>query len=155
MIDRIALNRGFYRVVLLLVAAVIMFTRLLPLDLGAGRLPGPDLLLVLVMAWVVRRPDYAPAVLIVPMFFLADMLFLRVPGVWTMMVLLGTEFLRRRETRLREQSFLVEYGMVAATLLAMLVGQRLLMGVFLLNRLRWGARCCSCWQPSPPTRWRR
>ncbi|KPN64298.1 rod shape-determining protein MreD [Aliiroseovarius crassostreae] len=138
MIDRIALSRGYYRLLLVVVAIVLLFGRLLPLELGAGRLPGPDLLLVLVMAWVVRRPDYAPVFLIAPVFFLTDMLLLKPPAVWTLMVVFGTEFLRRRETRLREQSFLIEFGLVAATLVAMLIGQRLLLGVFLVEQVSFG-----------------
>lgn len=138
MIDRITLNRWFYRAVLALVALGIVFARLLPLDLGAGRLPGPDLLLVLVIAWLVRRPDYTPVALIVPIFFLADMLLLNTPGVWTMMVVLGTEFLRRRAIGLREQSFPMEFGMVAATLVAMVVGQRLLLAIFFVEQVSLG-----------------
>lgn len=138
MIDRITLSRWVYRAVLVLVAAFVLFTRILPLDLGAGRFPGPDLLLVLVMAWVVRRPDYAPVFLIAVLFFFADMLLLHAPGVWALMVVLGTEFLRRREPGLREQPFLVEYGIVAGTLVAMLLGQRLLMGLFLVDQVSLG-----------------
>lgn len=138
MIDRITLHRWFYRAVLVTVAVAVLFARLLPVDLGAGRWPGPDLLLVLIMAWVVRRPDYAPVFVIAAIFFLADMLLLATPGVWTLMVVLGTEFLRQREAGLREQSFLVEYGMVAGTLVAMLIGQRLLMGLFLVEQVSLG-----------------
>ncbi|MDA5093489.1 rod shape-determining protein MreD [Aliiroseovarius sp. KMU-50] len=138
MMDRITFNRWFYRLVLIAVAVLVLFVRMLPLDLGAGRLPGPDLLLVLVMAWVLRRPDYAPVFLIAALFFLADMLLLNTPGVRTMMIVIGTEFLRRRESSLREQSFLMEFGMVAGTLVLMFVGQRLLMGLFLVEQVSLG-----------------
>lgn len=138
MIDRLTLTRWFYRLVLVAVAVMILFLRLLPLDLGAGRLPGPDLLLVLGFAWVVRRPDYVPLWLICLLFFLTDMLLLNTPGLWTLMVVIGTEFLRGREGSLREQSFLVEFGMVAGTLVLMMVGQRLLMSVFLVDQVSLG-----------------
>ncbi len=138
MIDRLTLIRWFYHLVLVALAVAILFARLLPLDLGAGRFPGPDLLLVLVLAWVVRRPDYVPLWLIAVLSFLTDMMLLNTPGLWTLMIVIGTEFLRGRAPSLREQSFLVEFGMVAGTLVLMVLGQRLLMGVFWVDQVSLG-----------------
>lgn len=138
MIDRLTLIRWFYHLVLVAVAAVILFARLLPLDLGAGRLPGPDLFLVLVFAWVVRRPDYAPLSLIAALAFITDMILLNTPGLWTLMIVIGTEFLRARAPSLREQSFLVEFGLVAGTFVLMLLGQRLLMSLFWVDQVNLG-----------------
>ncbi len=138
MIDRITARRWTYWGIFTLVAILALFIRLLPLGLGAGRLPGPDLLLALTMAWVVRRPDYVPVFLLAVLFFLADILLLNAPGLWALSVVLGAEFLRRREMGLREQPFLVEYGTVAGTLFMMLLGQRLLMGLFMVDQISLG-----------------
>ena len=43
-------------------AALVVLVKLLPLDQAAGGLPAPDLLLCLVLAWTVRRPDLHHAV---------------------------------------------------------------------------------------------
>ncbi|WP_298569407.1 rod shape-determining protein MreD [uncultured Aliiroseovarius sp.] len=138
MTDRLTLIRWLFWLVLVSIAAAILFARLLPIDLTPGRLPGPDLLLAICFAWVLRRPDYVPVMLVAVLFFLMDMLFQRVPGVWSLMVVAGVEFLRRRETSLREQPFLVEWGMVVATMFAMLVAQRLLLVVFFVDQVPFG-----------------
>jgi rod shape-determining protein MreD len=48
---------------------------------------------------------------------LADLLFLRPPGLWAAIVVLGHEFLRNREQGLRDMPFFVEWGLVASLLL--------------------------------------
>ncbi len=52
------------RALFAVLAAVLLFLRLLPLGSVAGGWPGPDLLMCLTFAWVLRRPDYVPALLI-------------------------------------------------------------------------------------------
>ncbi|UWQ14968.1 rod shape-determining protein MreD [Aliiroseovarius sp. M344] len=138
MTDRLTLMRWLFSMALIVIAAVVLFARLLPIDLTPGRVPGPDILLAFTFAWVLRRPDYVPVLLVAILFFLMDMLLMRVPGVWPLMVVAGSEFLRRRETGLREQHFLVEWGMVVMTLLVMLIGQRLLLTVFFVDQVPFG-----------------
>ncbi|MCI2394234.1 rod shape-determining protein MreD [Aliiroseovarius sediminis] len=138
MTDRLTLMRWLFSLTLVGIAAVVLFARLLPIDLTPGRVPGPDIVLAFTLAWVLRRPDYVPVVLVAVLFFIMDMLLLRVPGVWPLMVVAGSEFLRRRESRLRERHFLLEWGLVAMVLLAMLVGQRLMLTVFFVDQLPLG-----------------
>lgn len=138
MTDRLTLMRWLFSMALIVIAAVVLFARLLPIDLTPGRVPGPDILLAFTFAWVLRRPDYVPVLLVAILFFLMDMLLMRVPGVWPLMVVAGSEFLRRREPGLREQHFLVEWGMVIMTLLVMLIGQRLLLTVFFVDQVPFG-----------------
>ncbi|MCK8464189.1 rod shape-determining protein MreD [Aliiroseovarius sp. S1339] len=138
MTDRLTLMRWLFSIALVAIAAVVLFARLLPIDLTPGRIPGPDILLAFTFAWVLRRPDYVPVLLVAILFFLMDMLLLRVPGVWPLMIVAGSEFLRRREHGMREQHFLVEWGLVAMTLLAMLIGQRLLLAVFFVDQVPFG-----------------
>jgi len=38
--------------------------RILPLSTEPGSVPGPDVVLCLTFAWVLRRPEYVPALLI-------------------------------------------------------------------------------------------
>jgi rod shape-determining protein MreD len=106
-------------------AVLSLFLRLLPLGAMPGTLPGPDLLLCLVLAWVLRRPEYMPALLIAAVFLLEDMLLMRPPGLWALVVLLGAEFLRHRQPLMRELGFPMEWAVVSAVMLAMLLAERL------------------------------
>ena len=117
----VLVHRGLY----LLVVLVMLFLRLLPLGDGAARLPGPDLVLCLTLAWLLRRPDYLPALLIVAVFLVEDLLLMRPPGLWTAVVLLGTEALRSRIALTRELSFVLEWAFMGMLMMAMFLAYRL------------------------------
>lgn len=92
---------------------LFVFIRLLPLNTVPGGLPGPDLMLCLVIAWAIRRPDLVPVWLVAPVFFLGDMLLMHPPGLWTALVILMVEALRKRHRRLRAMSFVMEVVLMA------------------------------------------
>lgn len=121
------LARGLFVVAVL----VMLFGRLLPLPAEAGTLPGPDLLMCLCCAWVLRRPDHLPALLIAGGVLVEDMLLMRPPGLWAALVVIGTEFLRSRAAFSRELTFVSEWVMVAVVMLVMLLGFRLAMAMTL------------------------
>ncbi len=108
-----------HRGIFLLVVLVLLFFRLLPSGGAIARLPGPDLLLCLTLTWVLRRPDYLPALLIAAVFFVEDLLLMRPPGLWTAVVLLGTEILRSRIALTRELSFALEWLFIGLLMVAM------------------------------------
>ena len=58
-------GRWTYRGVFLALAALVIFAKLLPLHPGPGRFPGPDILILMACAWVVRRPDFLPVTIVV------------------------------------------------------------------------------------------
>lgn len=118
-------RRGLFVVL----AAGLMFLQLLPLSTAAGGLPGPDLLLCLTVAWVLRRPDHVPALLIAAVFLLQDMLVMRPPGLWAVIVLVGCEFLRVRTRTMRDMPFVFEWGVVGLVLLAMMLAHRLMIAL--------------------------
>lgn len=111
----------------LLVVTAMLFLRLLPLPAEAGALPGPDLLMCLCCAWVLRRPDHLPALLIAGTVLVEDMLLMRPPGLWAALMLLGTEFLRSRAAFSRELTLVSEWVMVTVIMLAMMLGFRVAM----------------------------
>lgn len=121
-----------HRLLFLGVAFLMIFLKLLPLQDLAGRLPGPDLLLCLIFAWMVRRPEYLPALMVAGVVLLEDMLLMRPPGLWTALVILASEFIRSRVALTRELNFGVEWLLVAGLMLALFVGQRLAFAVAFL-----------------------
>lgn len=117
----------------ILIQMGILFARLLPLSVGEIDWPGPDLALCLTFVWLARRPDQIPALIIAAMFLLADVMLLRPIGLWTAIVLVASEYLRLREARWREQSFVVEWLWVSVLMGAMVLGYRIVQFVFLLE----------------------
>lgn len=118
-----------FRGLFLAVALALLFIRLLPLGSAPGALPGPDLLLCVIMAWIVRRPDFLPMPLILAVILAEDLILMRPPGLWTAIVILATEFLRGRIQLTRELSFVVEWALIAGVMLAMTLVYRLVLGV--------------------------
>lgn len=138
MVDPVVGHRWVSRAVFLGLATLFYLIRILPLDFAPGGWPGPDPLLVLTFAWVLRRPDYVPAILIAAVFLLDDLLSQRPPGLWAALVLLGSEFLRGRIALLRGRPFLAEWGMVAGVTAAMIAVQHALLALALVPQATLG-----------------
>ena len=113
-------------------AAASLFLRLLPLSSLPGSVPGPDLLVCLVLAWVLRRPDYMPALLIAVIILAEDLMLMRPPGLWAAIVLIGAEFLRGRQPLMRELPFALEWVFVGAVIMAMWLAERLILGILVV-----------------------
>jgi rod shape-determining protein MreD len=127
-----------YRGLYLGLALLLLFLRLLPLGNSAGAFPGPDILLCLTIAWVMRRPDFLPVWLLVAVFLAEDLILMRPPGLWTALVLMATEFLRGRTALTRELNFLVEWVLASGLMLAMLLSYRLIFLVTLVPQPPFG-----------------
>ena len=112
--------------------AVLLFLRLLPLSAGATWLPGPDLGLCLVLAWVLRRPDQLAAAVIVLVFTIQDIILFQPLGLWPAIVLAGTEAARLREARWRDQPFMVEWLRIAILIGMMMLGYRIIQVLFMM-----------------------
>lgn len=113
---------------------VFIFARLLPLDTMPEHLPGPDLMLCLALAWVIRRPDLTPLWLLVTLFLFADMLLTRPPGLATAFVVIATEMLRTRHRRLRGMPFVVEWAMVTGLIGAIVTAQWAVLEVLFVDQ---------------------
>ena len=117
-----------------LIAAVTILARILPLADPDDGWPAPDFLLALTVAWVLRRPSHLPALAIVLVFLAEDLFLMRPPGLWALAVLAGTEFLRRRQSVVREMNLLLEWAMVAGVMVAMSVAYRLVLVIVMAAR---------------------
>ncbi|EAR52013.1 membrane protein, putative [Oceanicola granulosus HTCC2516] len=122
---RIWIGRASY----LAIAVVLMFLHLLPLDTVPRRWAPPDWLLIVTFAWVARRPDYVPVLLIALVMLLSDLLFHRPPGLWTGIVLICAEGLRRRSADLRAVPFPLEWLTIALVICAAVLANRFLLAV--------------------------
>lgn len=123
-----------YRAIYVLFGLAIIFYRLLPLETGTPGLPGPDFILCLTLAWVLRQPMAVPVGLILLLMLLGDFLLQRPPGLWTALAIGASEYLRNRRAGIAETPFLFEWGMVAGCILAMVLGQRLILWVLLADQ---------------------
>ncbi len=127
-----------YPALFLVLALVFLFIRLLPSGDAAGRFPGPDLLLCLTMAWVMRRPDYLPLGLIVAVVLVEDLILMRPPGLWTALVVLASEFIRSRVELTRELNFVTEWLLVSGLMIGMLLIYRVTFAIALLPQPAFG-----------------
>ncbi|MFT6452346.1 MAG: rod shape-determining protein MreD [Halocynthiibacter sp.] len=134
MVDPITSRRWIYRGLLLAISALVIFFHLLPIQVGEAYWPGPDFVLAFAFAWVMRRPDYVPVLLLGGLVLLTDMLFLRPPGLWAALAVIGLEFLRAREHLSRDLPFPVEWAMVAAVLISMTVAYRFFLVLFAVDQ---------------------
>ena len=150
MADGIVRRVWLYRGIFVGLALFILFIRLLPLGTVPGHLPGPDLLLCIMLAWVMRRPDYLPVLMITLIVFLEDVMLMRPLGLWTALVVLATEFLRSRAALTRELSFGVEWMLVAGLMIGLLLAYRVFFAVafvpqpafgFALTQTIWSILC--------------
>lgn len=115
-----------YRLLFVGLAVLLLFIRLLPVDSGKERLPGPDLILCLICAWTMRRPDFLPIVLVAAVVLVEDLILMRPPGLWAGLVVLAAEFIRSRVALTRELTFPVEWLLVAGIMITLFLGYRLI-----------------------------
>ncbi|MCG7520122.1 rod shape-determining protein MreD [Ruegeria sp. Ofav3-42] len=123
--DRQVSHLWIKRSLYLFLAVLIMFLHLLPLDTQPDRWPFPDLLIALTFAWVLRRPEYVPILLVAAVMMIADLLLQRPPGLLAALVVLGTAYLRSAGAGMRDAGFVAEWTTAAIVIT----------GVFVLNRV--------------------
>lgn len=126
---RLWLMRGAF----LLLALVLLFFQLLPLQTTPRSWAGPDLLICFAFAWSLRRPEYVPAPALAFAFFLTDLLLQRPPGLLALLALLGSENLKARSRGLRDGGFASEWFTVAVVIAFVLLGYRVILSLLLID----------------------
>lgn len=126
------------RAAFIALSLLVIFWQLLPLETVPRRFTGPDMLLVMCVLWVLRRPDYAPPVVVAGVMLLADFVYLRPPGLMALTAYLVCENLRNRATSVRDMPFGIEWLTAAGGMTAIVLGNRLLEAVFLLEHASLG-----------------
>ena len=134
MADRAGTSLWGWRAGLVILAAALIFLRLLPSDGASGGAAAPDLVLCLVCAVVLRRPEFAPALLVAAVILVEDMLTMRPPGLWAALVLAATEFLRARAGLSRELGLAGEWLLVGAVIVATFAANRAVLALAMVCR---------------------
>ena len=134
MANPVSTRRLGFRALWIVLAISMMLALMLPLHPGPGRIPAPDVLLMMTFAWVLRRPEYVPLGFVAVVFLLADFMFLRPPGLWAALVVVATEYLRAREPGWRDMPFLLEWGVVSLVTIALTLANALILTVFFVDR---------------------
>jgi len=98
--------------------SLLLIIGIIPYEIWPRRFTGPDLMVTITLVWLMRRPERLPTPLVAMVFFIADVLLVRPIGLWAMLMVLATEFLRNRHRSVRERSFLVEWALVSGVLFA-------------------------------------
>ena len=127
-----------YRVLFVGLAVLLLFLRLLPVDSGTEGWPGPDLLLCLICAWTMRRPDFLPVGLVAAVVVMEDLLLMRPPGLWAALVVLAAEFIRSRVALTRELTFAVEWVLVAGIMVGLFVSYRIIFAIAFVPQAGFG-----------------
>jgi rod shape-determining protein MreD len=133
MVDQSPARIWTMRAAFFLLCLVIMFFHLLPLETTPRAWAPPDLLVALCFAWALRRPDYVPTLMVAGIILLADLVFQRPPGLWAALVVLAVEWLKSRERRQRDNTFVLEWITVAGCLFAITLIYRLVLLVLILS----------------------
>lgn len=121
MIDPAQTRLRIGQAALALAAFAVVLVLLVPFPGAPGRgLPGPDIVLCLVLAWVQRRPAEAPAWLIGLIGLFADLMLMRPPGLGAGLWVLAGESLRRRRLE-GEPPFLAEWAMASGAIAALMM----------------------------------
>lgn len=134
MAERTLTRLWLMRLVYLGLCLLFVFLHLLPQDTSPRAWAGPDFILALTCAWVLRRPAFVPVALIALVFLLTDLLYQMPPGLWAALVVIGTQTLRARAPGLRDLTFMAEWFTVSVTLTIMTLGNQLALALFVLDR---------------------
>ncbi|MBM1219728.1 rod shape-determining protein MreD [Ponticoccus sp. SC2-23] len=116
----------------LAIVILIMFVNLLPLNTLPRSWAGPDLLLVVTLVWIARRPEFVPAPMVAVVFLLADLVFQRPPGLMAALVLILTEMLRARSVSMRQLPLTLEWASIALGIVIISLIERMVLALTLI-----------------------
>ncbi|PSL22170.1 rod shape-determining protein MreD [Shimia abyssi] len=131
-------HKWLMRIAFVITCLVILFLQLLPLETTPRRWAGPDLLIVLTVAWAGRQPKYTPPIVVALVFLLADLLLMRPPGMLAAVMVIAVEVQRHRAPSQRAATFLAEWAYAAALMVAIALAYRVGLTLFFVERASLG-----------------
>ena len=114
----------------LALAGAITVLAMLPGEAVPRRWPVPDLLLMVTLAWLVRRPAHLPAASLAFVFLAADFVTGQPPGLRAALVLIAAEYLRARPEAAAGGP-VAEWARAGAAILLIAFAERALLGLTL------------------------
>ncbi|SDX11680.1 rod shape-determining protein MreD [Ruegeria halocynthiae] len=136
--DRSASYLWVKRSLYVALSVFVLFLHLLPLDAKPDRLPFPDVLIALTYAWVLRRPEYVPILMIAIVMFTADLLLQRPPGLLAALVVLGAAYLHSAAVGMKDTGFVSEWTTVGAVITVVFVLNRLILAILSVQQATLG-----------------
>lgn len=115
------------------VAFVVFIFNLLPLQTLPRGWAGPDLLICFALVWSLRRPEYVPLWLLAGLFFLADLLLSRPPGLEAALSVLACFDAQNRARRAQAEGFPAEWFRSALLIVGVIIVGRLILMVVLVT----------------------
>lgn len=122
--DISVLHLAMLRIMFLFFGLMFVIGGLIPFDLTAGRVPGPNLLFCVTFVLVIRRPEVVPVWSIFAVYFLQELFSSSAFGLWTLLVVLATELVRTNLQAFREYNFMLQCLWFGSVLLGMLAVQK-------------------------------
>ena len=116
-----------------LLVFAILFYCLLPQQTLPRSWAGPEMVSIFAFAWVIRRPEFVPMLLLGALLLLADLLLSRPPGLWALLVLLAAERLRARSLALRDSTLIAECAEVALLIVGISVLYMVVLSLLLVE----------------------
>lgn len=101
------------RLTYLLIMMLVVLFQTLPVQASPYRFSTPDIPLVITFAWIMRRPDVMDPIIITIAFLFADIILQRPPGLWALIALCASMFLRLRALYFKEIIFFYEWLIIA------------------------------------------
>jgi rod shape-determining protein MreD len=120
----------WFRVLFVVLAISLIFLRLLPLETLPKTWAGPDLLLALIFAWSMRRPQAIPSLLIAMVVLTEDMMLHRGPGLQAALVVTAAAWLKLTWSYNPDMSPLREWMIVALAIVGVMLATRFFLIVF-------------------------
>lgn len=139
MTDPLTLRIWIYRAYYMTLCLFILLWQILPLGFDEGRLPSPDLITALTLAWLLRHPNVVPLGAIAIVFLISDFLTNAPVGFGALSMVLASESLRKRQPQIENMTFLSEFGTVTAVIFAVTLAERIVLTVLLADQPPFGA----------------
>lgn len=132
------LLRSWKIIVFLILVSVIAIAQLLPLSRVAGALPGPDLLILVISAYAMRRPRMIPTWVYLLVLVATDVLLTRPLGLHAALSLLAVDMMRRRALQSPTMPFSREWLIVATAVTVIALLEVVILLVFLVPQASLG-----------------
>lgn len=141
--DAFSLKIWLYRLLFIFLGLVTVFASLLPTEINFNAWGAPDVVLVTALAWTVRRPYYAPIVMVGLIIFFQDLLLQRPPGLLPALTMIPLMRLQKQAYRPEDATFWEEWINAAMIIILIAIGLRFVMNITFLDLPRFSVHLSS------------